>query len=62
MALFGPVVALGAMLLLARVAMTRSFDRQFAMGLAVLTVVTLMAGRLAMTSVWVDWAGMILRQ
>jgi hypothetical protein len=61
-ALFGPVVALGAMLLLARVAMTRSFDRQFAMGLAVLTVVTLIAGRLAMTSVWVDWAGMILRQ
>jgi hypothetical protein len=61
-ALFGPVVTLGAMLLVARVAMTRSFDRQFAMGLAVLTVVTLIAGRLAMTSVWVDWAGMILRQ
>jgi hypothetical protein len=42
--------------------MTRSFDRPFAMGLAVLAVVTLIAGRLAMTNVWVDWAGMILKQ
>jgi hypothetical protein len=62
MALFGPVVALGLLLLVVRAAMTRSFDRPFAMGLAVLAVVTLIAGRLAMTNVWVDWAGMILKQ
>jgi hypothetical protein len=62
MAIFGPVLSLGLLLLVVRAAMTRSFDRQFAMGLAVLAVVTLLAGRLAMTSVWVDWAGMILKR
>jgi hypothetical protein len=61
-ALFGPVVTLGVLLLLVRAAMTRSFDRQFAMGLAVMAVVTLLAGRLAMTNVWVDWAGTILKR
>jgi hypothetical protein len=61
-ALFGPVVTLGVLLLVVRAVMTRSFDRPFATGLAVLTVVTLVAGRLAMTSVWVDWAGMILKR
>jgi hypothetical protein len=61
-ALFGPVVTLGALLLVVRAAMTRSFDRQFAMGLAVFAVVTLVAGRLAVTSMWVDWAGMILKR
>jgi hypothetical protein len=60
--IFGPVVSLGALLLVVRAAMTRSFDRQFAMGLAVFAVVTLLAGRLAMTSVWVGWAGMILKR
>ncbi len=60
--IFGPVVTLGALLLLVRAVMTRSFDRPFAVGLAVLAVVTLIAGRLAMTSVWVDWAGMILKR
>jgi hypothetical protein len=62
MALFGPVVTLGLLLLVVRAVMTRSFDRQFAKGLAVMAVVTLLAGRLAMTGVWVDWAGMILRR
>ena len=57
MAIFGPVVTLGVLLLAVRAGMTRSFDRPFAMGLAVMTVVTLMAGRLATTNVWVDWAG-----
>jgi hypothetical protein len=61
-ALFGPVVTLGVLLLMVRAVMTRSFDRPFAMGLAVMAVVTLTAGRLAMTDVWVDWAGMILRR
>ena len=61
-AIFGPVVTLGVLLLAVRAAMTRSFDRPFAMGLAVMTVVTLVAGRLATTNVWVDWAGMILKR
>ena len=58
----GPVVTLGLLLLVVRAAMTRSFDRQFAMGLAVFVVVTLIAGRLAVTSTWVDWAGMMLKR
>ena len=62
MAIFGPVVTLGVLLLVVRAAMTRSFDREFAMGLAVFVVVTLIAGRLAVTSTWVDWAGMILKR
>ena len=62
MAIFGPVVTLGLLLLVVRAAMTRSFDRPFATGLAVMALVTLIAGRLAMTSTWVDWAGMILKQ
>jgi hypothetical protein len=62
MAIFGPVVTLGVLLLVVRAAMTRSFDRQFAMGLAVFAMVTLIAGRLAMTNAWVDWAGMILKR
>jgi hypothetical protein len=61
-ALFGPVVTLGVLLLLARAAMTRSLDRPFAMGLTVFAVVTLVAGRLAMTNMWGDWAGMILKR
>ena len=61
MALFGPVVSLGALLLLVRFAMTRRFDREFATGYAALVVVTVLAARLAVTSVWVDWAGTILQ-
>ena len=62
MGIFAPVVTLGVLLLLVRAAMTRSFDRPFAMGLAVYAVVTLIAGRLAMTNVWGDWAGIILKR
>jgi len=58
----GPVVSLGLLLLVVRAALTRSFDRPFAVGLAVYAVVTLMAGRLAMTSMWGDWAGMMLKR
>jgi len=58
----GPVVTLGLLLLAVRTAMTRTFDRPFAMGLAVYAVVTLVAGRLAVTSAWVDWAGIILKR
>jgi asparagine N-glycosylation enzyme membrane subunit Stt3 len=61
MALFGPVVSLGAVLLLVRMAMTRRFDREFAAGLAALVVVTVVASGLAVTNVWVNWAGIILK-
>ncbi len=62
MALFGPVVALGAILLLVRLALTRSFEREFAVGFAALLLVSLAVSRLAMTDVWVNWAGIILKQ
>ena len=62
MAIFGPVVSLGLLLLVVRAAMTRSFDRQFATGLAVMAAVTLIAGRLAMTNTWVEWAAIILKR
>jgi hypothetical protein len=61
MALFGPVVALGAILLLVRLAMTRSFDRDFATGYAALVLATIIAARLAVTNVWVSLAGTILK-
>lgn len=60
-ALFGPVVALGVLLWLARMAMTRSIDRELALGLAVLIVASALATRLSMTNLWVDWAGTILK-
>ncbi|HEY2466229.1 MAG TPA: hypothetical protein VGI45_00120 [Terracidiphilus sp.] len=60
-AIFGPVVALGALLLLVRWAMTRSFEREFAVGLAALVLVSVVAAGLAETNVWVNWAGMILK-
>ncbi|MEI9968741.1 MAG: hypothetical protein WDM87_09005 [Terracidiphilus sp.] len=44
MALFAPVVTLGVLLLVLRAALTRSFDRPFAVGLTVMAVVTLVAG------------------
>jgi hypothetical protein len=61
MALFGPVVSLGALLLLVRLAMTRSLDREFGLGYALLVVVTVLAARLAVTNVWINWAGAILK-
>jgi 4-amino-4-deoxy-L-arabinose transferase-like glycosyltransferase len=60
-ALFGPVVALGALLLLVRVVMTRTFDRQFAAAYAALIVATVVAAKLAETNAWINWAGMILK-
>jgi hypothetical protein len=56
-ALFGSVVSLGALLLLVRLAMTRTVDREFATGYAALVVVTVVAARLAVTNVWINWAG-----
>ncbi len=60
-ALFGPVTALGGLFLLVRWAMTRSFEREFAAGYAALVAVTLIVSRMAMTNVWVSWAGMIVK-
>ncbi len=60
-ALFGPVVALGALLLVLRTLMTRRLDREFAYGFAALTLATVVAARLAATSVWGSWAGAILK-
>ena len=61
MALFGPVVALGGLCLLVRWAMSRSLEREFVVGYAALVVVSLAVSRLAMTDVWVSWAGMIVK-
>jgi len=61
MALFGPPVALGALLLLVRLAMTRTVDREFAVSYAALVVLSVVAARLAVTNVWVNWAGTILK-
>ena len=61
MGIFGPVVALGAVLLLVRWAMTRSLEREFAAGLAALLVASVVVAAAADTNVWVNWAGMILK-
>jgi hypothetical protein len=61
MALFGPVVALGALLLLVRSLMTRRLDREFAIGYAALASATAVAARLAVTDVWSSWAGTMLK-
>lgn len=61
-ALFGPVIALGALLLLIRTVMARSLDWPLAAGLASLTAVTLVVPRLAVTGVWSTWAALILKR
>lgn len=58
---FGPVLCLGALLLLARWAMTRSLDRYFAVSYAACAVVLIAGAELAMTNTWMDWAGVILK-
>lgn len=60
-ALFGPVVILGAVLLLMRCIVTRTFEREFAVAYAVLLVASVVAARLAETDAWRIWAGMILK-
>jgi hypothetical protein len=61
MALFGPVIALGALLLIVRSLMTRGLDREFAFGYAGLAFATIGASLIAPTNVWVNWAGAILK-
>lgn len=61
MALFGPVVSLGALLLLARMVMIRRIDREFVLGYVAFAVLTVAVARLAVTNVWVNLAGIILK-
>jgi hypothetical protein len=61
MGIFGPVVALGAIMLLVRWAMTRDFEREFALGLAALIVASVVIAGMADSGVWVNWAGIILK-
>ncbi|MGC8548316.1 MAG: hypothetical protein ACP5M4_01340 [Acidobacteriaceae bacterium] len=59
--LFGPVTVLGGLFLLLRWAMTRRFEREYAVGYALLVAVTLMASQLAMTHAWISLAGVMVR-
>jgi hypothetical protein len=61
MGLFGPVAALGTLLLLVRWVVTRTFEREFAVGYAALLVASVAVARMAETDAWVSWAGMILK-
>lgn len=59
--IFGPVIALGALLFLVRLALTRTVDREFATGFAAMVVATVLAAGIAETSVWINLAGPILK-
>lgn len=59
--LFGPVFCLGAVLLLVRCAVTRSFDRWFAFGYATFVLVLVMSERVSLTETWSTVAARILR-
>lgn len=59
--IFGPVVAIGAILLLLHWALTRKFEREFALSFAVLLFATVVVSALADTVVWSNLAGLILR-
>jgi len=61
MGLFGPVISLGLLLLLVRWVVTRTFEREFAVGYAALLVASVVVARLAETDAWVSWAGIILK-
>lgn len=61
MGIFGPVIALGALLLLVRMLMTRRLEREFAVGFAALIVVSVIASAMAGTNAWVNLAGTILK-
>jgi hypothetical protein len=59
--LWGPTVSLGALLLLLRMAMTRRVERELAFGYAAFALFTVVESRLSATSVWLNWAGTILK-
>lgn len=58
---FGPVVVIGALLVLVRLAMTRRFDAWLAGGYATCMIVLIAAGRLAFTDTWSVWAAALLK-
>jgi len=58
---FGPVLLLGAVLVLLRLALTRRLDHWLAGGYAACMVVLLIAGRLADTNTWGLWAAALLK-
>ena len=59
--LFGPVFCLGAVLLLIRRAVTRSFDRWFAIGYAAWVILFIASEELALTDAWSAAAATILK-
>ena len=59
--LFGPVFCIGLALLLVRALLTRSFDRPFAIGYAVMVVVFVGSAKLAMTDAWITVAAALLK-
>ncbi len=59
--LFGPVFCLGAVLLLIRCILSRSFDRWFAFGYAVWVVIFIASEKLALTETWSAMAATILK-
>jgi len=62
MGVYGPVVSLGALLLLVRVAMIRKLDREFVLGYVAFAVITVLVSGLAVTSMWVNLAEIILKR
>ena len=63
-ALFGPffsAVVIGTLFLIAKSLLTRSFDRWFAIGLAVLIVIDVFVMRLAPTETWGQFAAFLVR-
>lgn len=59
--LFGPVFCLGALLLLIRCILTRSFDRSLALGYAFWVVIFIASEKLALTDAWSAMAAAILK-
>lgn len=59
--LFGPVFCLGAVLLLIRCFVTRSFDRWLAVGYAFWVVIFIASEKLAQTDAWSARAAAILK-
>ncbi len=59
--LFGPIFCIGAVLLLVRSALTRSFDRWLAAGLAVMVLIFITSEKLALTAGWSTMAAALLR-
>lgn len=60
-AFFGPVFVYAALLLLVRCLMTRSFDRWFATGYAVIVVTYLLAEQVSRTGAWHQLAAVLIR-